>query len=308
MSQLNLFDADEPIEPAALDDKADGQLNLFEANEPPPVMSLSRSRARLIAAETVAILERGSYITPSGQTINIGAAVNDAVQNTIHYTEGIVPEIAAFEPRPTVIEVRNETTFAAAHRLESAGLRTLALNFASAKSIGGGWKNGARAQEECLCRGSGLSSCLEANFDFYQFHLERGGGLYSDWMMMSPGVPVFRGDEPEEALLDTSWTTSFLTAAAPNRKAIHWNTERILPVFEARIHKVLAIALEHKYDAVVLGAWGCGAFGNDPNEIAPLFAKVLNGPFEGAFAHAAFAVLDYSRDDAMIGPFYGALT
>ncbi|BCM93873.1 hypothetical protein IAD21_05768 [Abditibacteriota bacterium] len=274
---------------------------------PSPAMSLSRSRARQIAAETVAILERGSYIAPSGETVKIRATSSNAVQNTIHYQEGIVPDVPAFEPRETHIEVRNETTFAAAKRLEGAGLRTLALNFASAKSVGGGWRNGARAQEECLCRGSSLSLCLEANLDFYHFHRERGGGLYSDWMMLSSDVPVFRGDEPEEALLDNFWTTSFLTAAAPNRKAIHWNTERILPVFEARIHKVLAIALENKFDAVVLGAWGCGAFGNDPNQIAPLFADALNGPFRGAFAHVAFAVLDYSKDDSMISPFHQAL-
>lgn len=275
------------------------------SDEPFPehTMSLSRSRARLLAGETVDILDNGFYISPSGQQIRVRAAVQNAVQNTTHYREGEVPALPSFEPRSTVIEVRNETTFAAAKRLEAAGLRTLALNFASAKSIGGGWKNGARAQEECLCRGSGLSRCLEANFDFYQFHRERGGGIYSDWMMLSPDVPVFRGDEPEEALLDECWTTSFLTAAAPNRKAIFFDTERILPIFRARIHKVLAIALANNYDAVVLGAWGCGAFGNDPNEIAPLFAEVLNGNFKGAFAQVAFAILDHSKEDAMVGPF-----
>ncbi len=270
-------------------------------------MSLSRSRAALIAAETAAILERGSYIAPSGATVELRAAISNAVQNTTHYQEGIEPKIPDFKPRDTSIQTHNETTFAAAKRLEAAGLRTLALNFASAKNPGGGWKNGARAQEECLCRGSALSECLYANFHFYDFHRQRGGGLYSDWMMLSLDVPVFRGDEPEEALLDTYWTTSFITAAAPNRKAILWDTERILPVFEARIHKLLAIALENKFDAVVLGAWGCGAFGNDPNQIAPLFAEALNGPFKGAFAHVAFAVLDHSSDDAMVGPFRSAL-
>ena len=271
-------------------------------------MSLSRSRAALIAAETASILERGSYLSTSGETVEIRAAVEDAVRGTTHYREGEVPGTPAFDVRETRIEVHNETTFAAAKRLEAVGLRTLALNFASAKSIGGGWRNGARAQEECLCRGSGLSECLEDNFDFYAFHRQRGGGLYSDWMMLSPNVPVFRGDEPEEALLETFWTTSFLTAAAPNRKAVHGeDAERILPIFAARIHKVLTIALAEKFDAVVLGAWGCGAFGNDPNQIAPLFAEALHGPFRGAFAQIAFAVLDYSSDDAMVGPFHRAL-
>lgn len=264
---------------------------------------MSRSRARAIAEETVAILEDGFYQNNRGQQIELASQIEFAVRGTVHYREGIAPDVS-FERRETKIEVLNETTFCAANRLEDAGLKTMALNFASAKSIGGGWKNGARAQEECLCRGSALSACLENNLDFYDFHRQRGGGLYSDWMMLSPAVPVFRGDEPEEALLDAAWTTSFLTAAAPNYKAIlDEQRGQILRVFASRIEKVLAIGVAGGFDAVVLGAWGCGAFGNDPNQIAPLFAQALNGPFRGAFACATFAVLDPSDDEAMIEPF-----
>ena len=272
------------------------------ADETKP-MPMSRTRARSLAAQTEAILDDGFYVSPSGARVELAAQIELAVRNTTHFREGVVPEIATFQPRATRIEVRNETTFCAAKRLQDAGLRALALNFASAKSIGGGWKNGARAQEECLCRGSSLSKCLEANFEFYEFHRERGGGLYSDWMMLSPDVPIFRGDEPEEALLESAWATSFLTAAAPNAKAIHFGTERILPAFKSRIEKVLSIALAEKFDAVVLGAWGCGAFGNDPHEIARLFVQVLTTTFNGAFAHVAFAVLDGSDDERMIEPF-----
>jgi len=269
-------------------------------------MSLSRSRAATIAAETERILEDGFYLNARNGRVELRAQIENAVRYTKHFREGETPEVQ-FESRETRIEVRNETTFAAAKRLEEAGLRTLALNFASAKNPGGGWKNGARAQEECLCRGSALSNCLYANFDFYEFHRQRGGGIGSDWMMLSPDVPVFRGDEPEEALLESAWTTSFLTAAAPNRKAIFFDTERIRPAFAARIHKVLAIAVSENFDAVVLGAWGCGAFGNDPHDIAPLFADALNGEFRGAFAHVAFAVLDASDDERMVEPFRRAL-
>lgn len=268
-------------------------------------MSMSRTRARTLASETATILEQGFYLNARGERVELQQQIEDAVRNTRHLREGVTPE-PVFEPRATQIEVHNETTFAAAKRLEEAGLNTMALNFASAKNPGGGWKNGARAQEECLCRGSALSKCLEANFEFYEFHRERGGGLYSDWMMLSPCVPVFRGNEPEEELLDSSWTTAFLTAAAPNRKAIFFDTERVLPTFASRIEKVLSIGVAGGFDAVVLGAWGCGAFGNDPNQVAPLFAQALSGPFQGAFTRVAFAVLDHSDDDAMIEPFHRA--
>ena len=266
-------------------------------------VSPDRARARRIAAETSQILDAGGYRNGSGGHVDLSAVIENAVHNTIHFREGEVPNVAAWTPRDTVIEVRNETTFSAAKRLEEVGLRTLALNLAAAKSVGGGWKNGARAQEECLCRGSGLSRCLEANREFYEFHRQRGGGLYSDWMMLHPSVPVFRGDEPEEALLDTFWTTSFLTAVAPNAKAVHHATDRIRPAFQRRIEKVLSIALAHNFDALVLGAWGCGAFGNDPRDIAPLFTEAFVGKFKGAFTHAAFAVLDASVDERMVSPF-----
>lgn len=266
-------------------------------------MSLSRSTTALHAGQTARLLEEGFYLNARGQRVELASQIEFAVKNTVHFREGIAPEVS-FQTRQTRIEVRNETTFAAAKRLEERGLKTMALNFASAKSVGGGWKNGARAQEECLCRGSALSRCLEANFEFYSFHRERGGALYSNWMLLSPAVPVFRSDEPAEELLDSSWTTAFLTAAAPNFKAASDEERAQIPaLFASRIEKVLAIGVAGGFDAVVLGAWGCGAFGNDPNHIAPLFAHALGGPFRGAFAHVAFAVLDHSDEEAMIEPF-----
>jgi uncharacterized protein (TIGR02452 family) len=70
-----------------------------------------------------------------------------------------------------------------------------------------------------------------------------------------------------------------------------------------RVLKVLAIAAEKGHDAVVLGAWGCGVFGNDPQEIAELFQRALEERFDGAFARVVFGVFDRSEDRLLIGPF-----
>jgi uncharacterized protein (TIGR02452 family) len=71
----------------------------------------------------------------------------------------------------------------------------------------------------------------------------------------------------------------------------------------ARILKVLAIAAGHGHDALVLGAWGCGVFGNDCQEIADLFHQALTDPYRGVFAQVSFAIVDWSVVLRFIAPF-----
>lgn len=61
---------------------------------------------------------------------------------------------------------------------------------------------------------------------------------------------------------------------------------------ERRIHNVLVAALEHKVDTLILGAWGCGVFQNQPEDVAMLFANALNGPFKNAISRVVFAIGD----------------
>ncbi|MGA3112901.1 MAG: TIGR02452 family protein [Syntrophobacteraceae bacterium] len=60
------------------------------------------------------------------------------------------------------------------------------------------------------------------------------------------------------------------------------------------------------YKSIVLGAWGCGAFGNDSHEIAQLFYRALEQNFKGVYRQAVFAIVDWSRDQRFIGPFHEA--
>ena len=75
----------------------------------------------------------------------------------------------------------------------------------------------------------------------------------------------------------------------------------------SRIAKVLEIGLTHGHDAIVLGAWGCGAFGNDPTLVAGLFRDALTGPYRGAYRRVEFAILDWSPERRFLGPFERAL-
>jgi uncharacterized protein (TIGR02452 family) len=68
-----------------------------------------------------------------------------------------------------------------------------------------------------------------------------------------------------------------------------------------RIEKVLALSVLHGNDTLILGAWGCGVFQNDPAVIAQLFKDVLTTTFKNQFKKVVFAI--YARDEKFITPF-----
>src|SRR5207244_3589918 len=158
------------------------------------------------------------------------------------------------------------------------GFRVVALNFASARHPGGGFLGGARAQEESLCRSSALYACINGN-PMYAHHAPLTGGFYTNYAIYSPDVPVFRSDGGD--WLDEPYLCSFITSPAVNVGALRGGEsgDVIRDEMRERIEKVLAIAAAHGHIAVVLGAWGCGVFRNDPEMIAELFARALRGRY-----------------------------
>ncbi|MBY0459875.1 MAG: TIGR02452 family protein, partial [Gemmataceae bacterium] len=211
--------------------------------------------------------------------------------------------LPAFTPNgaETKFEVVNDTTLEAARRLAGEGFRPVALNFASARHPGGGFLGGARAQEESLCRASALYACINGNA-MYRDHAHTGGGFYTNYAIYSPDVPVIKDDEGE--LLDTPYLCAFVTSPAVNVGAIRNDERRLVrDEMRSRIDKTLTLMAAHGHAAAVLGAWGCGVFKNDPDQIAELFAKALRGKFAGCFARVVFAVLDSSDERRFIGPF-----
>ena len=198
----------------------------------------------------------------------------------------------------TVVTVANETTLVASRALVEAGLRPLALNFANGVEPGGGFLRGATAQEETLCRSSALYATLYGD-PMYEFHRGHARGASSDWAILSPDVPVFRDDSGME--LEKPWLLSFLTCAAPYAPAIGRLDAQ--PMLRKRIHRVLQIAQAYGYESLVLGAWGCGAFANDPLQTAKDFREALEGDFAGAFSCVIFAITDWSQQRRFLGPF-----
>jgi uncharacterized protein (TIGR02452 family) len=269
------------------------------------IQGVSHIAAIEMGREAVAIGESGQYTAPSGRLVEIGAQIETAVKGTVAYP----PDNSLVDSQPgdyaTQIEIVNETTLAATTRLIAQGYHPVALNFASATHPGGGFLSGALAQEEYLARSSALYQCIRRNV-MYHYHRRHYDPMYSDYMLYSPHVPVFRDSNGIE-LLEEPYTVSMITAAAVNANQLPWERRTaIRAVMWPRILKVLAVGLHHGHNAIVLGAWGCGAFGNDGNEIARLFARALTENFRGAYGAIVFAILDWSPERRFIQPFASA--
>ncbi len=158
--------------------------------------------------------------------------------------------------------------------IDNSSKHCVVLNFASAYHPGGGYLTGARAQEESLCRASGLYYTLREMTAFYEDN-KRGGVEYTDGMIYSQNVLVVRDDRGNA--LKEPIKCDFLTVPAVNRnKAKSIPREQTNLTMERRINKIVSFCAETDCEVAVLGAFGCGVFGNDRNEILPMFERAIN--------------------------------
>ncbi len=148
---------------------------------------MKRDTRALIAKETVAICEAGSYIAPSGARVSIRGELQRAKESTVLYSPENPPIVKAVAlPGETQFETKNESTFAALARIsEEANSHVACLNFASARNPGGGFLNGALAQEESLACASGLYPCLLTKHQYYEQNRANKSALYLDLAIFS---------------------------------------------------------------------------------------------------------------------------
>lgn len=265
---------------------------------------------RAIAQENERIIADGHYQHPTVGRVDITEAVRAAADGTLAYQ---LDEVTALltQPadggRPTTFEVTGESSIPAALRCHQDGGVVGVLDFASARNAGGGYVNGAKAQEEDLCRCSALHTCLLRAPEFYAAHQASADLRYSHRVISAPGVPVFRDERYQ--LLPEPRPVTFIVAAAPNTAQLAQRAPELLPEVPAllaeRAERVLAVAVRSSVDDLVLGAWGCGVFGNSPADVAGAFATHLGpgGRFATAFDRVVFAVYDRTPDRATLAAF-----
>lgn len=270
-----------------------------------------------LALENEGIIAAGYYVNPRGARVDLAADVAAACQGTQSYDPGQTRRFfndqvhdSGDAPRhETAFEVTGETSTRAGQRLvlDEGATDVAILNFASARNPGGGYLGGARAQEEDLCRSSALYTTLLEARDYYDAHRANRDTRYSHRVIFSPNVPVYR--DSATRLLDAPYQVSYLTSPAPNAGALAKHEPAALDEIEGllteRAGRVLAVAAQHGVQTLVLGAWGCGVFRNDPATVARVFRGHLadGGVFEGGFARVVFAVYDTSSAKTTLAAF-----
>lgn len=197
--------------------------------------------------------------------------------------------VTPWQPVPVMVGTKSpriyitaEDSLSAAERLVREGKKPVVLNFASGRNPGGGYKRGTVGQEEDLCRTTHLASRLESPeaAPFYRYHAQAGSSLFSDYCIYTPDVGVG----------GALWTCAFLTCAAPNIGRItHEEWDEVRTVLKKRALRILSVAAQFEHPAIVLGAWGCGHFRNDPPAVAQAFHDALD-QLGGCFDEVVFPI------------------
>lgn len=238
------------------------------------------NKLKKVAEENKKIFLSKSYINNSGNKIDLSKEIKQALENTVFHEDveinKKVKNTKKFKVKENIVNT-GTIDCVISLRNNGEGGNIIALNFASATTPGGGYKGGSTAQEESLCRASMLYPCLTKDLTMYKLNRAKYSPLYTDRMIYSENVPVMRNDSGE--LLDNPILTSFITSPAVNRTVaskIFIKDATINKTMDIRIRKIISLALQNNPSIIVLGAFGCGVFGNKRDVVYKIFEDAIN--------------------------------
>lgn len=180
------------------------------------------------------------------------------------------------------------------------------LNFASAKNPGGGFLNGASAQEESLCRASDLYMYLKDVNEFYKNPKHHKNGLYDNDLIYSKDVNFLCDSSGN--IIKGILTADVITCAAVNLSDIkNKKQNNLLSLVDSemvkRIENIIEIAVKNEVETLILGAFGCGVFGNSGYKVKSHFETVLNNPkYKNRFKKIVFSIY---KDENLFNIFKG---
>jgi len=227
------------------------------------------------------------------QNEKLAKAVQASKNATKLYEADDYPSVNRQHAEPAVTVTMHKSFEAAMeiHRLHPE-MKIAVLNFASAANPGGGVESGSSAQEESLCRCSTLYPTLTQDWlwrKYYQKNRESGDNLHTDACIYSPGIVICKSDGAyPERMEEKDWiTVDVISCAAPNLRKFPGNihnpeygaaaqisSEELYRLHLKRAEHIIHVAAANEVDALVLGAFGCGAFANDPEVVAKAYSDV----------------------------------
>jgi uncharacterized protein (TIGR02452 family) len=238
----------------------------------------------------------------------LSASIPVAKKNTTVFYEDEYPTFDSSKVRDTVITVSGDRSYQAAMKLhmENPDAKIAVMNFANAFHAGGGVTTGASAQEECLCRTSTLYPLLYRQTlrdTFYKHHHDLNTPKATDSLVYTEGVIICKTDEdlPRRMPQEDWVTVDVITIAAPDLRdksnvhvplvngGTHMNNAELFGYHVKRAIHMLTCAAAKGADILVLGAFGCGAFQNDPEVVARAYKTALQ-EFPKVFRQVEFAV------------------
>lgn len=230
--------------------------------------------------------------------------IAEAVQKTIVYSPDskFSEALSQLDPRfkflydednRAKLQVEDIDSVSAIAKYYNKTTKVAVLNFSSYKNPGGMFIQGSRAQEECLCHESFLYNVLHEKTDFYDWNnLHKNRALYTNRCLYTPGV-VFERD-------GCCYTCDVITCAAPNKlTAQRYQSVSDDENFRAlwlRIKFILDIAATNGVETLILGAYGCGVFGQDATDVAKIFKSFLADGYP-SFKKVIFAISDTVDDN-----------
>ena len=248
---------------------------------------------------TVSLVQQGWYLSENGNRMDLPDP-SVMIENSCMYSEELT--VTHSHQYETEITVAKQDCLLAAYDGVHNGYHTAVLNMADSWNPGGGVEGGAGAQEENLFRRTNLfQSLYQFDKDFgakygivqanQQYPLDRNfGGVYS------PGVTVFRGLEKEGyPLLEQPFSVDVISVAGLNRPDLDENgmiVSEHVQIIRNKMRTIFNIALQNQIECLILGAFGCGAFKNPPEQIAKLFHELLETEYQHQFKRIVFAIID----------------
>lgn len=244
----------------------------------------------------------------------LSASIVEAKKKTKVYYEDDYPQFDMNAIKDEQISVTRDRSYQAAMRLAKVnpGKKIAVMNFANAFHAGGGVTRGASAQEECLCRCSTLYPLLyrkSLRDSYYKHHHDLNTARASDSLIYTEGVVICKTDDNHpKRMTQEEWVkVDVITIAAPDLRSksnmyaaivgngTYMNNAELFGYHVKRAMHMLTVAASKGADILVLGAFGCGAFQNDPAVVAKAY-KIALEEFPKVFDKVEFAVYCSPKD------------